>query len=56
MDLNQYSNCGCVDFSKLSSLHDIYQNNDYIHFRTQSQRTMGKLYFEKYVDLIEKNQ
>jgi hypothetical protein len=56
MDLNQYSNCGCVDFSKLSSLHDIYQNNDYIHFSTQSQRTMGKLYFEKYIELIEKNQ
>ena len=56
MDLNQYSNCGCVDFSKLESLHDVYNNKDYIHFSTQSQRTMGKLYFKKYIELIEKNQ
>ena len=55
-ELNQYSNCGCVDFSHLHSLHDEYQNKDYIHFSTSSQRTMGKLYFDKYVELFEKNQ
>lgn len=55
-ELNQYSNCGCVDFSHLHSLHDEYQNKDYIHFSTSSQRTMGKLYFDKYIELFEKNQ